>query len=161
MKVPGVHRISLEVNGVAHELQVGSTETLAELLRQRLSLTGTKIGCDGGTCGACAVLVDGVLRNSCLTLAALVDGAKITTIEGLADGEKLHPLQQSFVENGAIQCGFCTPGMVLSAVALLAESPAASESEIREAISGNICRCTGYVKIIKAIKQVAQAQEKP
>ena len=159
--MPGVHRISLEVNGVAHELQVGSTETLAELLRQRLSLTGTKIGCDGGTCGACAVLVDGVLRNSCLTLAALVDGAKITTIEGLADGEKLHPLQQSFVENGAIQCGFCTPGMVLSAVALLAESPAASESEIREAISGNICRCTGYVKIIKAIKQVAQAQEKP
>lgn len=150
----GRHPISLEVNGQTHLLEVDGTETLALLLRERLQLTGTKIGCDSGACGACAVLVDGVLRNSCLVLAATCAGAKVITIEGLAGETELHPLQKSFVEHGAIQCGFCTPGMVMASLALLTENPQASESEIKEAISGNICRCTGYTKILKAIKNV-------
>jgi carbon-monoxide dehydrogenase small subunit len=125
-------------------------------LRERLRLTGTKLGCESGACGACCVLVDGVPRNSCLVLAATVDGATILTIEGLAGEKELHPLQKSFVQHGAIQCGFCTPGMVMSSLALITENPTATESEIKEAISGNICRCTGYTKIIKAITSIVE-----
>ncbi|MBI4532323.1 MAG: (2Fe-2S)-binding protein [Candidatus Melainabacteria bacterium] len=154
----GAHQIALKVNGIAHTCKVESSETLAHLLRERLHLTGTKIGCDAGTCGSCTVLVNGQLRNACITLAALLDGAEVTTIEGLSDGDELHGVQQSFVDNGAIQCGFCTPGMVMASIALLKQNSTPTDAEIREAISGNICRCTGYTKIIKAIKQASSVR---
>ena len=147
-----MHRIALTVNSRKYELEVSSNETLANVLRERLRLTGTKLGCEGGTCGACAVIIDGTLRNSCLTLAALCDKASVTTIEGLKNGDTLHAVQKAFLENGAIQCGYCTPGMVMAAVYLLQENPTPTEQEIREAISGNLCRCTGYTKIIEAVK---------
>lgn len=149
-------KISLSVNGTHHTLNIEDNETLSSILREKLSLTGTKIGCDSGACGSCAVLVDGKLKNSCITLAALVDGSEITTIEGLSEDKKLHPIQESFVEAGAIQCGFCTPGMVMASLALLKENNNPSEIEIREAISGNICRCTGYTKIIGAVQKASQ-----
>ncbi|MFQ5571991.1 MAG: (2Fe-2S)-binding protein [Rhodothermales bacterium] len=145
------------MNGVQHPVEVAPFESLAHLLRERLRLTGTKLGCQTGACGSCTVLVDGRLKNACITLAALTDGCEITTIEGLAQGEELHPVQEAFVACGAIQCGYCTPGMVLASVALLNENPAPTDAEIREAISGNICRCTGYTKIIEAVKQAALA----
>ncbi len=150
-------RISISVNGAKHSLEVESSESLAHVLRERLRLTGTKLGCQSGACGSCAVLVDGRLKNACITLAALIDGCDITTIEGLANGETLHPIQEAFVNGGAIQCGYCTPGMVIASMALLEENPSPTEEEIREAISGNICRCTGYTKILEAVKQASQA----
>ncbi len=147
--------ITFQLNGRTRELLVDPNQTLLRMLREDLQLTGTKYGCGEGDCGACTVLLDDEPVNSCLILAAQVDGHRLTTIEGLADGDKLHPLQTSFIENGAIQCGFCTPGMILSAKALLDEHPDPSELDIRTAISGNLCRCTGYQKIVEAVKAVA------
>jgi len=151
-----LEKVALTVNGVQRSLEVPANETLTSTLRKRFRLTGTKLGCDSGSCGSCAVIIDRRLRNSCLTLTALLDGTRISTIEGLADDEQLHPVQKAFVESGAIQCGYCTPGMVLAAVTLLEENPRPSETEIREAIAGNICRCTGYTKIIKAIRETTR-----
>ena len=146
--------LKLQVNGEEVEVLTEIHKTLLEVLREDLSLTGTKRGCDLGTCGACTVLIDGKPSLSCLTLAADVQGKKIMTIEGLSLDGELHPLQKAFVEKGAIQCGFCTPGMILTAKAFLDEHPGPSEGEVKKAISGNLCRCTGYVKIIEAILSV-------
>jgi len=148
-------KIRLIVNEQEYELLVGPNETLLDVLRDGLGLTGTKRGCDSGECGACTVLLDGIPILSCMTLACEVEGKKIRTIEGIAKGGELHPVQEAFVECGAIQCGFCTPGMVLSAVALLKSNPTPTTDEIKKAISGNLCRCTGYIKIIEAIHRVA------
>ncbi|MBI2369994.1 MAG: molybdopterin-dependent oxidoreductase, partial [Deltaproteobacteria bacterium] len=148
-------RLACTVNGQEQELLVEPRRTLLELLRGELGLTGTKLGCDVGECGACTVLLDGAPVRACLTLALEVEGQKITTIEGLADGSRLHPLQQAFLEHGGVQCGFCTPGMILAAKALLDQRPAPSEAEIREGLSGNLCRCTGYVKIVEAVQAAA------
>jgi len=151
--------IDIIVNGAALALEVAAHESLAHVLRERLRLTGTKLGCDSGSCGSCAVIVDGRLRNACITLAVLIDGCSITTIEGLANGDVLHPVQEAFVESGAIQCGFCTPGMVLATVALLNENPAPSDREIREALVGNLCRCTGYTKIFAGVKRASNVRQ--
>jgi carbon-monoxide dehydrogenase small subunit len=148
--------IKLHVNGEEFELLTEVHKTLLEVLREDLGLTGTKRGCDLGTCGACTVLIEGKPYLSCLTLATAVQGKKIITIEGLTQEGELHPLQKAFVEKGAIQCGFCTPGMILTAKALLDEHPHPSEGEVKRAVSGNLCRCTGYVKIVEAILSVAQ-----
>ena len=144
--------ISLTVNGVAHEVAVAANTTLVDLLRYQLGLTGTKKGCGLGDCGSCTVIMDGKPVNSCLVLAMQAAGREIVTIEGLASEDGLHPVQQAFVDKGAIQCGFCSPGMILSAKHLLDENPHPEDSEIRAAISGNLCRCTGYQKIIEAIR---------
>jgi len=151
--------IDLMVNGESHRLEVKPWTTLLELLRETLHLTGTKEGCGLGECGTCIVLVDGNPVNSCLMLAADANGQRITTIEGLASGEALHPLQVSFMEKGAVQCGFCSPAMILSAKALLDKKPGASEEEIREALSGVLCRCGTYGKIIEAVRTVSQHTE--
>jgi carbon-monoxide dehydrogenase small subunit len=145
--------IELKVNGEKREVAVKPAETLASALRDGLGLTGTKVGCGTGECGACTVLLDGRAVNSCLVMALDAEGADITTIEGIARDGKLAPVQKSFIEHGAIQCGFCTPGMVISAVDCLGRNPWPTEEEAREAISGNLCRCTGYVKIIEAVKE--------
>jgi len=147
--------IEVKVNGVNQTIEVKNNWTLLNVLRDKLSLTGTKCGCDKGECGACTVLMNGKPVLSCLTLAIAAHKQEILTIEGLAEDGKLHPLQQAFIDHGAIQCGFCTPGMILSAKALLDENPNPSEEEIRDRINGNICRCTGYAKIVEAIKTVA------
>jgi carbon-monoxide dehydrogenase small subunit len=145
------------VNGSSYEVIIEPNMTLLELLRERLGLTGTKQGCAGsGNCGACTVLVDGKPILSCLTLAATVKGQKILTIEGLADRAGLHPLQKAFIEHGAVQCGFCTPGMILSAKALLDENPNPTDEDVKEALAGNLCRCTGYVKIVEAVSAAAE-----
>jgi carbon-monoxide dehydrogenase small subunit len=146
--------IRVLINGEWHQLEVDGKESLLDLLRGQLGLTGTKRGCNTGDCGACSVILDGKIVNSCLVLALEVDGKSILTIEGLASKDDLHPLQKSFVEQGAIQCGFCTSGMIMTAKAFLDENPIPSEEEIKAAIAGNICRCTGYVKIVKAIAAV-------
>ena len=147
--------ILLKVNGQEYDLVIPVNKTLTQVLREDLRLTGTKQGCSVGDCGSCTVLLNGKPINSCLVLAVEADGQEITTIEGLAvDG--LHPIQQSFVEHGGIQCGFCTPGMILSAKALLDKNPTPSEPEIRAAISGNLCRCTGYQKIVESIAAVGK-----
>jgi carbon-monoxide dehydrogenase small subunit len=151
--------ISLVVNGESVESAVDPNVTLLQFLREDLGLTGTKHGCGLGDCGACTVIMDGQPVNSCLVLAVQANGREILTIEGLAENGKLHPIQQAFVEKGAIQCGFCTPGMILSAKALLAEKPKPTEQEIRMAISGNLCRCTGYQKIVEAIQEAAKSIE--
>ncbi|MFQ6109893.1 MAG: molybdopterin-dependent oxidoreductase, partial [Candidatus Aminicenantales bacterium] len=151
--------ITLRVNGEEHAVAVKEGETLLDVLREKLRLTGTKKGCNLGVCGACTVLVDGEPKNSCLLLASACEGTEITTIEGIAQGGKLHPLQRSFINHGAIQCGFCTPGMVVSAYALIQRNPNPSEEEIREALSGNLCRCTGYTRIIKAVKSWTRYSE--
>jgi carbon-monoxide dehydrogenase small subunit len=148
--------INLTVNNRPYRLSVLPWRTLLEVIRENLGLTGTKEGCGLGECGACTVLIDGRAVNSCLVLAAEADGKQITTIEGLADGDKLHPLQQAFVDHGGLQCGFCTPGMILSAKALLDENPTPTEEEIKQGIAGNLCRCTGYAKIIESIKAAAE-----
>ena len=148
--------VTLQINGENYELLIEPKKTLLEVLREDLGLTGTKEVCDFGTCGACTVLLDNRPVLSCLTLAVSCRGKKITTIEGLKKGETLHPLQSSFIERGAIQCGMCTPGMILSAKALLDENPHPTEFEVRKAISGNLCRCTGYVKIVEAILAIPQ-----
>jgi aerobic carbon-monoxide dehydrogenase small subunit len=149
--------IGIEVNGVHHRLSVEVSALLVDVLREELGLKGTKRGCDQGQCGTCTVLLDGRPALSCILLAVQADGRKITTIEGLASGERLHPLQEAFVEEGAVQCGFCTSGMILSAKALLSDKADPSDYEIRRALSGNICRCTGYAKILRAVKKAAQA----
>lgn len=148
--------IKLTINGKPVEAAVSPNQTLLQFLREDMDLTGTKHGCGLGDCGACTVILDGKAVNSCLALAVQVDGSEILTIEGLAEDGKLHPIQQAFVDKGAIQCGFCTPGMILSAKALLDEKPNPSELEIRTAISGNLCRCTGYQKIVEAIGEAAE-----
>ena len=146
----------LEVNGRQYEVAVEPSTTLLEALRDELGLTGTKRGCDMGDCGACTVLIDGKPRLSCITLALSVQGLAITTIEGLEQNGKMNVLQDEFDKQGAIQCGFCTPGMVMSAQALLDRSPEPSRAEIREGIAGNLCRCTGYQKIVDAVEAAAQ-----
>jgi len=151
-------RLRLVVNERPVELLVPPQRTLLEVLREDLRLTGTKHGCELGECGACTVLVDGVPELSCLRLAVTCEGARIRTVEGLARGAQLHPLQESFADSGAAQCGYCTPGMLLVASALLERSPQPSRDEIRQALSGNLCRCTGYLRIIEAIEQAAAAQ---
>jgi len=148
--------ISLNVNNETHDIVSNPNKTLLEVLRDDLHLTGTKESCGEGVCGSCTVLVDGAPVRSCLTLAVAVQGKEITTIEGLRAGEKLHPVQEAFVNHHAIQCGFCSPGMIMTAYALLKENPEPTEAEIRRAISGNICRCTGYAKIVEAIKSLAE-----
>jgi carbon-monoxide dehydrogenase small subunit len=149
-------QVKLTVNGTLYELSVKPWETLVDVLRDDLGLTGTKEGCGLGECGACTVIMDGKAVNSCLVLAAEADGKQITTIEGLADDDRLHPIQEAFVEHGGLQCGFCTPGMIMSAKALLDENPNPSEEDIRRGIAGNFCRCTGYTKIIESIKAAAK-----
>lgn len=146
----------MKINGVLHKVAVEPHRTLLEVLREELGYIGTKRSCDTGDCGACTVIIDGRAVLSCLTLAIEAEGADIITVEGLATGDELHPIQQTFLEYGAIQCGFCTPGMVLSAKALLDEVPAPSKDEVRRAIAGNLCRCTGYGKIVEAITAAAQ-----
>ena len=152
--------VVLTVNGECHELMIEPCMTLLEVLRDRLELTGTKYNCHIGNCGACTVLVDGTAVLACLTLAISTRGKEITTIEGLAQKGRLHPLQQAFIDHGAIQCGFCTPGMILSAKALLETNPAPSRAEVSAALEGNICRCTGYVKIIDAVLAAAETMRK-
>ena len=150
--------IQFTLNGETVQAEIEPHLTLLRLLREKIGLTGTKEGCGAGECGACTVLLNGMTVNSCIFPAMEVEGQTVVTIEGLADGEgKLHPLQQAFIEHGAIQCGFCTPGMVLSAKALLDEHPHPTEEEIRKGIAGNLCRCTGYVKIVEAIQAVGTA----
>ena len=145
------HQIQITVNEAEYDLLVHPNRTLLDLLRYDLGLTGTKEGCDEGDCGACTVIVSGKVVTSCLVLAVEVDGAAITTIEGLHDGDELHPIQQAFVDSGAVQCGFCTPGMILTTKALLDEIPDPSEEDIKHYLEGNLCRCTGYTKIIDAV----------
>ena len=155
--LPAETAIALTVNGVRRQLNVAPWTTLLDALREHLGLTGTKKGCDHGQCGACTVLVDGRRINSCLTLAVMRDGAEVTTIEGLAEGDALHGLQAAFVEHDAFQCGYCTPGQICSAVGLIREGRARTSDEIRELMSGNICRCGAYPNIIAAIEQVMAA----
>jgi carbon-monoxide dehydrogenase small subunit len=150
--------VTLQINGEGYELSIAPKKTLLEVLREDIGLTGTKEVCDSGSCGACTVLLDGKPILSCLTLAVACKGKEITTIEGLRKGETLHPLQSSFIQRGAIQCGMCTPGMILSAKALLDEKPHPTEIEVRKAIAGNLCRCTGFVKIIEAILAVSRGE---
>src|SRR5437764_9601369 len=149
------HHISVTINGTIYEGDVDSRLLLVHWLRDALRLTGTHIGCDTSNCGACTVIVDGKAVKSCTMLAVQADGSSIETVEGLEQNNQLHPLQEGFLEEHGLQCGFCTPGMLLSSKALLASNPAPSESEIRRAISGNLCRCTGYVNIVKAIQYAA------
>jgi carbon-monoxide dehydrogenase small subunit len=149
------HILKTRVNGRSYEVAVSARRTLAEFLREDLGLTGVKVGCGEGECGACTVLLDGQPVASCTILALEVQGREVTTIEGLADGRELHPLQKAFVKHGAIQCGYCTPGMILTSKALLDRNPHPSESEIREALAGNLCRCTGYQKIVEAVEEAA------
>lgn len=146
----------MKVNGVPVQVLVDPTWTLLRVIREELRLTGTKKGCGQGDCGVCTVIMNGKAVNACLVLALQVEGKEIETIEGLGTPEKLHPLQTSFIKNGAVQCGFCTPGVLMSAAALLRKNPHPSEDEIKRGISGNLCRCTGYVKIIKAIRNVVK-----
>ncbi len=147
--------VQLKVNQMSYQVAVEAHHTLVQVLREELGLTGTKIGCAEGDCGACTVLLDGQAVNSCLVLALQAEGHEITTIEGLAEGNQLHPLQQAFVEQGAIQCGFCSPGMILTAKQLLDKNPSPSAAEVRAGIAGNLCRCTGYQKIAEAIEIAA------
>ncbi len=149
------HSITVTVNGAAERLDVPSNMTLLQMLREKLALTGVKNGCEAGECGACTVLVDGEPVNSCMMLAVEADGRQVLTVEGLAPEGELSPLQQAFIEHNAVQCGYCTPGMLMSATALLQRNPHPTEQEIKEALVGNLCRCTGYVRIIKAIQDAA------
>jgi aerobic-type carbon monoxide dehydrogenase small subunit (CoxS/CutS family) len=144
--------VKVDVNGVEYEREVDTRRLLIHFIRDDLGLTGSHIGCDTGNCGACSVIVDGTLVKSCMMLAVQADGAKIETVEGLADGDELAPLQQAFSDHHALQCGYCTPGMLMSATALLRKNGSPSEDEIRKGIQGNLCRCTGYVNIVEAIK---------
>jgi aerobic carbon-monoxide dehydrogenase small subunit len=151
-----MEQIRLKINGLALELEVKPWATLLDTLREDLGLTGTKEGCGQGECGACTVLMDGKPVNACLILAVEAEGKEIVTIEGLASGDGLHPIQQAFVDRGGMQCGFCTPGMILSAKALLDENPDPTDEEIRKGLEGNFCRCTGYTKIIESIRVAAE-----
>ena len=149
-------QVSVTVNGTTYERDVEPRKLLIHFLRDDLDLTGSHVGCDTGNCGACSVIVDGTLVKSCMLLAVQADGAEIRTVEGLASGEELTPLQQAFRDHHALQCGYCTPGMLMSATALLEANPSPSEDEIRKGLQGNICRCTGYWNIIDAVKAVAE-----
>ena len=160
VSLPTKNRITLKVNGAVKRIEIAPWTTLLDALRDHLGLTGTKKGCDHGQCGACTVLVNGKRISSCLTLAIMHDGAEVTTIEGLAEGEVLHPLQKAFVEHDAFQCGYCTPGQICSAVGLLREGKAKSPEDIRELMSGNICRCGAYANIVAAIEQVSRMGER-
>jgi carbon-monoxide dehydrogenase small subunit len=150
--------IKLTINEELHELVINVNRTLLEVLREDLLLTGTKESCGQGVCGSCTILLDGLPVRSCLLLAVEAEGRVITTIEGLSRGEKLHPVQDAFIEHHAIQCGFCSPGMIITTTALLKKNPKPTEDEIRHAISGNICRCTGYAKIVDAVKALADSR---
>jgi carbon-monoxide dehydrogenase small subunit len=147
--------IDLKVNGQTYEVETKPWRTLAEVLRDQLNLTGTKISCAEGHCGACTVIINGRAVNSCLMLIAEAQGKEILTIEGLSEGSELHPIQDAFVTHGAVQCGFCTPGLIMGAKSFLADNPDPSEEEIKKALSGHLCRCTGYVQIIEAVKAAA------
>ena len=149
-------RIALRVNGVPRETEAWGGESLLYVLRERLGLMGSKNACEQGECGSCSVLLDGRLVCACLVLAAQADGHDVVTVEGLAGAGELHPVQQAFVEAGAVQCGFCTPGLVMAAVDLLEHTPSPTDDEIREALSGNLCRCTGYAKILDAVRLAAR-----
>ncbi len=151
--------VKLTVNGKNYESLVEVRKTLADFLRDELDLTGTHLGCEHGVCGACTILFDGDSVRSCLLLAVQAEGAKLTTVEGLAQGEDLHPLQLAFQENHALQCGFCTPGMLMTAYAFLQETPNPTEQQVKEGISGNICRCTGYAPIVQAILQTSREMD--
>jgi aerobic-type carbon monoxide dehydrogenase small subunit (CoxS/CutS family) len=155
--IGGREVLRLSVNGQDRELLVKPYATLMEVLREDLRLTGTKHGCEAGECGACTVLIDDVPTLSCLVLPAQAEGAKVTTIEGVADGSTLHPVQQAFVDAGAVQCGYCTSGMVLTAKALLDTNPEPTRGEIKQALAGNLCRCTGYVSIVEAVEAAGRA----
>jgi carbon-monoxide dehydrogenase small subunit len=148
--------MTLTVNGTSYEVAIEPQQSLLQLLREELHLTGTKEGCSEGECGACTVLLDGKTVDSCLIFALEAQGREVMTIEGLAQGDQLHPVQKAFAEYGAVQCGFCTPGMILAAKALLDSNPHPTELEIRQGIAGNLCRCTGYVKIVEAIQAAAR-----
>ena len=152
--------IRLNINGKMHEAEAKPLETLLAVLRDRLNFTGTKDGCGEGVCGACTVLLDGHPVSSCLLVASYAEGKQITTIEGIAPDGKLHPLQKAFLDNGAFQCGYCTPGMILMAKALLDQNSNPSKEEIRDFMAGNICRCTSYVEIVRAVKQAARRNRK-
>ena len=152
----GVHSITVTVNGAKERLEVPSNMTLLQLLREKLALTGTKNGCSAGECGACTILMNGEPVNSCMVLAVEVNGAEIVTVEGLADDGRLTPIQEAFVEHNAVQCGFCTPGVLISAHALLKRNPHPTEEEIKLALVGNLCRCTGYLRIIEAVQTAAE-----
>jgi carbon-monoxide dehydrogenase small subunit len=151
--------LRMKVNGRPVEVQVDPTWTLLRVLREKLGMTGTKKGCEQGDCGACTVLLDGKAVNACLVMALQAEGKEVETVEGLGTPDRLHPLQKSFIQHGAVQCGFCTSGMLLSALALLRKNPNPTVEEIRRGISGNLCRCTGYVKIVKAIQDVSAFRE--
>ena len=153
----GEYTIQMQVNGKPTKLSVQANETLLDVLRERLGLTGAKFGCGNGECGACTVIKDGKVINACLVLAVECDSSSIRTIEGLSTDHNLHPVQKAFVENFAIQCGFCSPGIIMSTVALLEVNPSPTRAEIKEALNGNLCRCTGYVNIIKAVEAAALA----
>jgi carbon-monoxide dehydrogenase small subunit len=154
-----VRNVALTVNGTRHELELEPRELLVYVLRERLRLTGTNVGCDTSSCGACTVLVDGESAKACTLLGVQVDGSEITTIEGLARNGELHPVQQAFHERHALQCGYCTPGMVMAAVSLIDHGEATSEAAIREGLEGNLCRCTGYHNIVAAVEDAAAAME--
>jgi carbon-monoxide dehydrogenase small subunit len=152
--------ITLTVNDTAYEVAVTPWQTLLDVLRDELGLIGTKKGCDVGTCGVCTVIMEGKAVLSCLLLAIECEGHNITTIEGISSPDSLHPIQTSFIENGAIQCGFCTPGIIMTSKALLDENPQPTDDQIKEALAGTFCRCTGHIKIMEAVKKVAQPAEK-
>jgi carbon-monoxide dehydrogenase small subunit len=154
--VSTTHTISVTVNGTAYEREVEARKLLIHFIRDDLDLTGSHIGCDTGNCGACSVIVDGTLTKSCMMLAVQADGSSVETVEGLADGDELTKLQQAFSANHALQCGYCTPGMLMSATALLRENPHPSEDEIKKGLQGNICRCTGYWNIFEAVKAASE-----
>jgi len=158
---PTTRAITVTVNGEAHSLEVEARLLLVHLLREKLGLTGTHVGCDTTSCGACTVLVDGVPIKSCTHFAVQVDGRELKTVEGLAQAGQLHPIQEGFKEEHGLQCGFCTPGMMLVSAALLEENPDPTEEEIRWALSGNICRCTGYQNIVKAVQWAATKMKEP
>jgi aerobic carbon-monoxide dehydrogenase small subunit len=151
-----LHEITLTVNGESQTIAVKSNHTLLKVLREQLGLTGTKIGCENGECGACTVLMDGEPVNSCCVLAVETDGHSIETIEGISKDGELHPLQKAFIDHNAIQCGFCTPGMIMTAKAFLDKNPHPTDEQTRQAIVGNLCRCTGYIRIVDAIMDVAK-----
>jgi carbon-monoxide dehydrogenase small subunit len=151
--------LSLNVNGNSYEVAINPWQTLLDVLRDELRLIGTKKGCGIGTCGVCTVIIDGKATLSCLTLAVECEGRSITTIEGISTSESLHPIQQSFIENGAVQCGFCTPGIVMTSKALLDGNPKPDDDEIKDALSGTFCRCTGHIKIMEAVKKVSQPED--